>query len=246
MGGEVGMEELSSFITNSARQFGVDRPLRSNSREVSKRWIWPPTQAWTPQKKAEPPSSQASSLTTRTNATPNDDSEPAAAVVEAPAEATPPVPAMTECASTSSRRELLDERLRNFRQEKLKRKASADAQLLAHSNEELVMKRQLLHDLRKSEATHKKTMDSLTANISRMTETMSAGFNMLQHLMAMPSQPASSSSMMAHQQVNAMPFPQHGQRFYQGPHSYSFGGSGAHSRPESPSDSDFGSPYSHF
>ena len=59
-------------------------------------------------------------------------------------------------ASANDRRQLLHEKLRNYRQEKLKRKVSVDSQLLALAQDDLAMKRKFMQLMDERDTAHKK------------------------------------------------------------------------------------------
>ena len=83
----------------------------------------------------------------------------------------------------SSRRVLLDDKLKNHKQERLKRKASIESQTLALAQEDLQMKKKLFDRMAQVDNDHSKTMESLNSNMARMTESISSGFSILQTLL---------------------------------------------------------------
>ena len=76
----------------------------------------------------------------------------------------------------------MDDRLKSYKNEKLKRWASTDAQLLSLAQEEMQLKRKFVGDMARMDEDHKKTMQVLTENVTKMTDTFTAGFAMLQQL----------------------------------------------------------------
>ena len=101
----------------------------------------------------------------------------------------------------SSRRPLLDDKLKTHKQERLKRKASIESQTLALAQEDLQMKKKLFDRMAQVDNDHSKTMESLNSNMARMTESISSGFSMLQTLLA--PQPAMPLSQHTHLYTHA-------------------------------------------
>ena len=70
----------------------------------------------------------------------------------------------TAAATTAhSKRQLLDEKLKNFKQEKLKRKVSTDSQMLALAQEDLALKRKFMDRMDKLNLAQQRTMDTLSS-----------------------------------------------------------------------------------
>lgn len=91
-------------------------------------------------------------------------------------------------ATYKNRRDLLDAQLNDHRHSKLKRKASPEAQLLAMAQEELQLKKKFVTHMEKMEEESKKTLHSLTNNLTKMTDSITVGFGMLQQLFSSQAQ----------------------------------------------------------
>lgn len=92
--------------------------------------------------------------------------------------------ASTSVATTEHRRQLLDSKLKNYKQEKLKRKLPVDAQLLSCAQEELSIKRRLMEQMEGMEKQYSENMSRLSTNMEKLTDSISSGFSMLQHMLA--------------------------------------------------------------
>lgn len=88
----------------------------------------------------------------------------------------------TDTVSTSTRRSLLDTKLKNYRQEKLKRKIPVDMQLLSCAQEELKIKRSLLEKMERVDKEYTDNLTKLTTSMEQMTKSISDGFAMLHTL----------------------------------------------------------------
>jgi hypothetical protein len=82
------------------------------------------------------------------------------------------------------RRGLLDEKLKEFRQEKLKRKLPMDAQLLDCAREELQIKKRLIEHMDKVDEQHSCSMVKLSNNMEKLTDSIADGFSLLRNLFA--------------------------------------------------------------
>ena len=74
-----------------------------------------------------------------------------------------------EVKSRSERRALINEKLKNHKQEKLKRKLPLDSQLLSIAQDEMKVKKQLLDKLDCMDQQYSDTMKSLSSNIEKLT-----------------------------------------------------------------------------
>lgn len=92
------------------------------------------------------------------------------------------LPAEEAETSPPSRRALLDKTLKNYKQEKMKRKLPADAQLLHCAQEELEMKRRLVDRMEHMDKVYSENMKCLSSNMEKLTNSISQGFAMLQSL----------------------------------------------------------------
>ena len=87
------------------------------------------------------------------------------------------------------RRELLDAKLKDFRQQKLKRKLPVDAQLLDCAREELHIKRRLVEQMDRVDKQQNDNMVKLTNNMEKLTNSIADGFSLLRTLLAHQTQP---------------------------------------------------------
>lgn len=85
----------------------------------------------------------------------------------------------TEEPSTSTRRNLLDAKLKNYR---LKRKIPVDMQLLSCAQEELKIKCSLLEKMERVDKEYTDNLSKLTTSMEQMTKYISEGFSMLHAL----------------------------------------------------------------
>ena len=72
-------------------------------------------------------------------------------------------------AALKERRDLLDARLKGYRQEKLKRKLSIDSQLLSVAQDEVGIKKRLIEKLDNMDKQQANNMNKLTANMEQLT-----------------------------------------------------------------------------
>jgi len=117
----------------------------------------------------------------------------------------------------NQRRSLLDQNLKSHKQERLKRKLSADAQFLAMTREDLGLKREFLAETKAAEKKHAENFAVLSQTLGQLSQTMDRGFGLLSSLLAAPnnSNPTAaayqpglySSPMPAPQQQNSIPWP---------------------------------------
>ena len=91
------------------------------------------------------------------------------------------------------RRNLLDNKLNNYKQEKLKRKLPQDGQLLEYAKEDIEMKKRLVNHIEKIEEHYQDNMAKMSANIETLSFNIGAGFSILQGLLV-PQQ-----NMLSHQ-----------------------------------------------
>ena len=88
------------------------------------------------------------------------------------------------------RRNLLDNKLNNYKQEKLKRKLPQDGQLLEYAKEDIKMKKWLVNHIEKH---YQDNMAKMSANMEKLSFNIGAGFSILQGLLV-PQQ-----NMLSHQ-----------------------------------------------
>ena len=89
---------------------------------------------------------------------------------------------LADDSSVSDRRKLLDSMLKNYKQDKLKRKLPVDMQLLSCAQEELGIKGRLVENMEKMEELYSDNMSQLSNNMERLTNSISVGFSMLHSL----------------------------------------------------------------
>ena len=132
----------------------------------------------------------------------------------------PNEPSMDQTAASGDavvqhRRELLGDKLKNFRQEKLKRKLPADAQLLECAKEELQVKRMMVEQMNAVDREYNENMKKISNNMEKLNSSIADGFSLLRNLLTpgppqpMYSHPPYSSSMYGH------PLGEHGPNSYQ-------------------------------
>jgi len=94
-----------------------------------------------------------------------------------------------EQAAVGRRRELLNDKLKNFRQEKLKRKLPVDAQLLECAKEELQVKKRLVEQMYAVDKDYNENMTKLSSNMEKLTNSIADGFSLLRNLLTPQPQP---------------------------------------------------------
>ncbi len=102
-------------------------------------------------------------------------------------ESTATTPASVPQSAVGHRRKLLDAKLSNFKQEKLKRKLPVDSQLLSCAQEELRIKRKLVDQMDRMEKQYSKNMSRLSTNMEKLTNSIANGFSILQNLVGLQS-----------------------------------------------------------
>ena len=85
--------------------------------------------------------------------------------------------------SVQQRRQFLDDKLKNYKQEKMKRKLPVDSQLLGCAQEELKIKRQLVERMDKMDQKYAESIERMSNNVEKLTESIADGFELLKQLM---------------------------------------------------------------
>ena len=85
--------------------------------------------------------------------------------------------------TVTQRRELLNSKLKGYKQEKLKRKLPVDSQMLSMTSEELEIKKKLLEKMDRIDKEHSSHMDRLMTNMERLTSSIADGFSMFRQMM---------------------------------------------------------------
>lgn len=85
--------------------------------------------------------------------------------------------------AANERRNLLDEKLRGHKQEKLKRKLSTDTQLFTIAQEKMQMKSRLLYKMDSMDKEHSQHMARLSTSMEQLTGSIADGFAMLRKMM---------------------------------------------------------------
>ena len=88
-----------------------------------------------------------------------------------------------ETSRVTQRRAFLDEKLSNYKQEKLKKRLPADAQLIQNAREDLDVKRRLLENMERMDKEHAETMARMSANMDKLTNSIADGFSLLRGLL---------------------------------------------------------------
>ena len=96
------------------------------------------------------------------------------------------------------RRNLLDNKLNNYKQEKLKRKLSKYGQLLEYAKEDIEMKKRLMNHIEKIEEHYQDNMEKMSTNMEKLSYSIGAGFSILPGLLV-PQQ-----NMLSQQQMCGM------------------------------------------
>ena len=96
------------------------------------------------------------------------------------------------------RRNLLDNKLNNYKQEKLKRKLSQDGQLLEYAKEDIEMKKRLVNHIEIMEEHYQDNMAKMSANMEKLSYSIGAGFSILQGLLV------TQQNMLSQQQMCGM------------------------------------------
>ena len=82
------------------------------------------------------------------------------------------------------RRELLDNQLKNYKQEKMKRKLPVDSQMLCCAQEELKIKRRLVEQMDKMDKLYAENMERMSNTMEKLTQSISDGFALLKQPIA--------------------------------------------------------------
>ena len=107
--------------------------------------------------------------------------------------------------TANHRRTLLNDTLKNYRQNKLKRKVPVETQMVDMAKEELEIKRKMLDHMSQAEERHRSSMIQLTETVESVCKSIEGGFTVLKNCMSMMSQ-----------------YPQPSQQYFYGlPHSQS-------------------------
>ena len=85
--------------------------------------------------------------------------------------------------NVQQRRQLLDTKLDNYRQEKLKRKLPIDAQLVSCAREELEVKKRLVEQIDQMDKQYAKSMAKMSQNMEKLTNCVADGFTLLKTFM---------------------------------------------------------------
>ena len=122
----------------------------------------------------------------------------------------PSDPSVTLQQSTvQKRRQLLDKKLDNYRQEKLKRKLPVDMQLLNCARDELEVKRRFVDRMDEMDKKYAENMDKMSRNMEKLTESIADGFSLLRNMVMFQQQP---STMYPPPHVPPYPPYMHGSR----------------------------------
>ena len=81
---------------------------------------------------------------------------------------------------------MLNTRLKGYRQEKLKRKLSVDAQLLNISQEDIKIKKRIITKIEDMDKKHEENMKKMTSNMQKLIGSIVEGFAMLRQVMLQP------------------------------------------------------------
>lgn len=105
--------------------------------------------------------------------------------------------------SVQQRRALLNDKLSNYKQAKLKRKLPAESQLVGCVKEDIALKKRMIEQMETMDKKHQEQMQKMSDSLEKLTNSISGGFDLLRHMLA-PPQPMHPQSMYPHHS----PFPQ--------------------------------------
>ena len=88
-----------------------------------------------------------------------------------------------ESSRVIQRRSFLDEKLSNYKQEKLKQKLPVDAQLAQSAKDDIEVKRRLLETMEQMDKQYTENMSKLSTNMDRLTDSIADGFSLLRSLL---------------------------------------------------------------
>ncbi len=88
--------------------------------------------------------------------------------------------------SLKERRDLLNARLKDYRQEKLKKNLSVDTQLLNIAQEDMEMKKRIITKIDDMDKQQAENMKKMTSNMEQLTSSIVEGFAMLRQVMLQP------------------------------------------------------------
>ena len=96
--------------------------------------------------------------------------------------------------STKQRREFLDDKMKNYKQEKLKRKLPVDTQLLCCAKEEIQIKRRLVEQMDDMDKKYAENIERMSRNMEKLTESIANGFALLNQMLMVQQQPVNMYS----------------------------------------------------
>ena len=85
--------------------------------------------------------------------------------------------------TTKQRREFLDNKLKNYKQDKLKRKLPVDAQLLNCTQEELQIKKRMLDHMDKIDQRYSENMERMSQSMEKLSQSIADGFSLMRQFM---------------------------------------------------------------
>ncbi|MCH9716473.1 MAG: hypothetical protein K0U52_05230 [Gammaproteobacteria bacterium] len=88
-----------------------------------------------------------------------------------------------DAGTIGKRWELLDEKLKTYRHDKMKQKLPVDSQMLGCAQEELAIKRQQVEQVDKMDQRYAETMDKMSQNMKKLTSSIADGFLLLKQMM---------------------------------------------------------------
>ena len=86
-------------------------------------------------------------------------------------------------ATVWQRREVLDEKLKSYRHQKMKELLPVHTLLLGCAQEQTQLKKRLVDQVGKMNQRYADNMERMARNMDRLTESMVEGFGLLKHLM---------------------------------------------------------------
>ena len=156
-----------------------------------------------PGDKRERAGNEDDELTTHT--TDSTEEQPTAGVLENPT--SQPENRPTSSSVTVQRRQFLDSKLTNYRQEKLTRKVAMDAQMLSCAQEELAVKKRLVEQIEQMDKQYADNMAKMSKSMEAFSGSIAEGFSLLKTAMLQPAYPPVPPSHYPHQFSHYSSFP---------------------------------------
>lgn len=109
------------------------------------------------------------------------------------------------CATTKQRCEFLDNKFKNYKQDKLKRKLPVDAQLLNCTQEELQIKKQMLDHMDKIDQRYSENMERMSQSMEKLSQSID-GFSLMRQFMMYQQPPTMYHGQPVYNSFGSIPF----------------------------------------